>query len=92
MLRVLVGLTLLCTTAAIAQPAPPTSARTPVAAAVAETPEAPQVTDVSETPEAQESSEAPKMKKVCRTYEVVGSAIGKTVCTMKPVKPSKKAN
>ena len=42
--------------------------------------------------EAQVSSEAPvelaepKMKKVCRSIEVVGSAIPRRVCTMKPVR------
>ena len=33
--------------------------------------------------------EEPKMKKVCRQVEVVGSAIGRSVCTMKPIRSPK---
>lgn len=86
MLRYLAGLSLMSSALAIAQPAAPDPTQAPVAAEVAAPAPAP------EPAEAAEVAEAPKMKKVCRMVEVVGSAIGKTICTMKPVKPSKGAN
>ena len=92
MLRFLVGLSLMSAAAAIAQPATPAPANTPVPVEGSAAPapvETPAGADVAEAPSAPQESEAPKMKKVCRTYEVVGSAIGKTVCTMRKVKPDK---
>jgi len=86
MLRFLVGLSLMSSAAAIAQPAAPEPTEAPVPVEVAEAPEAP------EAPKTPQLTEAPKMKKVCRTYEVVGSAIPKTTCTMRPVKPSTSVN
>jgi hypothetical protein len=60
------------------QPAATTSTATPAEAAEA----APAV----EAAEATEAVEEPQMKKVCHSEDVVGSAIPRRVCKMKPVR------
>lgn len=79
MLRLLAGLSLMSSAVAIARAPEPVEA--PVAAAQSPS-----------RPEAPEVAEVPKMKKVCRTIQMVGSAIPKKICTMRPIKPSKPSN
>ena len=103
MLRLLAGLSLMSSTIAFSQPvqppapvtpvtpvapvAPvtPETAETPVTSTAPETAAAPEAVDATETAEV----EAPKMKKICRTQEVVGSAIPRRICTMRAIKPAK---
>ena len=78
MLRMLSLVLLGCSSIAIAQ-APP-----------ADSPPAEPTPTAEPAPPAEEPPpEEPKMKKVCRSVEVVGSAVGRTVCTMKPVRSPK---
>ena len=66
-------------------PAPePTPATEPAPAA-----EAAPAAEPAPPAEAELPPEEPPMKKVCRRVEVVGSAIGRTVCTLKPVRAPK---
>ncbi|MEO7411253.1 MAG: hypothetical protein ABIU10_08040 [Sphingomicrobium sp.] len=80
-LILLVSPTLALAQAPPALPAEPAPAETEAVAEPAAEPAPPA--------EAELPPEEPPMKKVCRTVEVVGSAIGRTVCTMKPVRASK---
>lgn len=83
MLRMLSLVLLGSSSIAIAQvqPAPPAPPAAPAEPAPAVDP-APAV-------EAEAAVEEPKMKKVCRQVEVVGSAVGRSVCTMKPIRAPK---
>ena len=104
MLRVFAGLSLLSSAVAVAQTAPPAPATPPPVAPAPEpvaptmtppvAPEATEAPEAVEAPEAAEApeAEAPKMKKVCHAEDVVGSAIPRQICKMKPIKPPKSAN
>ncbi len=97
MLRMLALVVLGNSSIAMAQvpPAEPTPAETAASAEAippSEPAEAAEPTEPAEPAEPAEVEEAPKMKKVCRSVEVVGSAIGRTVCTMKPIRPKPKAD
>ena len=80
MLRMLSLVLVGCSSSAVAQapPAPPA----PVEPSAA----------VEAAPEANVAPEEPKRKKVCRQFEVVGSALGGQVCTMKPIRAPKPKN
>ena len=66
------------------QPAPPAPPAPPAAPA-----EPAPAVDPAPAVEAEAAVEEPKMKKVCRQVEVVGSAVGRSVCTMKPIRAPK---
>ena len=81
MLRILLLVLLVSPATALAQvppapPSPPVSESAPPA-------------DVAPPAEVEIAPEEPKMKKVCRQVEVVGSAIGRSVCTLKPIRAPK---
>jgi hypothetical protein len=77
------------------EPAPESEVQTDPAAETAPAVEAAPAAEAAPAPEPAPATEAelppeePKMKRVCRQVEVVGSAIGRTVCTMKPVRAPK---
>ena len=73
--------------AVTAEPAPATEPA-PAAESVPATGAVP-ATEAAPADEAELPPEEPKMKRVCRQVEVVGSAIGRTVCTMKPIRAPK---
>lgn len=77
MLRMLSLAVLGSSSMALAQVPPPAPAE-PVEKVAAPSEPAPPAEEVA--------PEEPKMKRVCRSVEVVGSAVGRTVCTMKPIR------
>lgn len=86
MLR-MIPVLILCSSAMAMAEQPAAQPATPPAPQVAPVPAAEQGQAVAatEATEAVEAVEEPQMKKVCRAQEVVGSAIPRTVCVMKPV-------
>lgn len=88
MLRMISLVLLGCSSIALAQvpssqPAPAEPAAPVQSAPLAE------LAPVEDVPAEDVAPEEPKMKKVCRQVEVVGSAIGRSVCIMKPIRAPK---
>jgi hypothetical protein len=79
---------ILCSSAAAVAQATAVQPATPPVAAVQPAPPADAQASV-EPADAPEAVEEPQMKKVCHSQEVVGSAIPRTVCVMKPVRKPK---
>ena len=83
MLRMMSLVLLGCSSIALAQVPPSQPAPAEPAAPVQSAPSA-ELAPIEDV-----APEEPKMKKVCRQVEVVGSAIGRSVCTMKPIRAPK---